>query len=550
MSEVIRIFVEKKDGFNVLAKQTLWDIRHNLGMKSVEDLRYIVRYDLEGLTKEEYDKAKTIVLSEPNADVIYEETLPVEDGWKVFAMEYLPGQYDQRGDSAEQCVQLLTQGERCKVLTARVIALKGNITDEELVKVEEYLINPVESRLASLEKPKTLDMEIPVPENVKRVEGFNGWNDDEMQKYYDSMGFAMTLADLKFCRDYFRDTEHRDPSVTELRVIDTYWSDHCRHTTFLTRLEEIEIEKSALGKVIEDALSEYYATRDEVYGKDTKRIVSLMDMALIGMKSLKKKGLIPDLDESEEINACSIQVPVTIDGKTEQWLVQFKNETHNHPTEIEPFGGAATCLGGAIRDPLSGRSYVYQAMRVTGSGDPTIPFKDTMHGKLPSRKITTGAAQGYSSYGNQIGLATGQVTELYDQGYVAKRMEIGAVIGASPKENVIRETPLPDDVIVLLGGRTGRDGCGGATGSSKAHDENSIETCGAEVQKGNPPTERKIQRLFRNPETAKLIKRCNDFGAGGVCVAIGELADGLTVDLDKVTKKYDGLDHEPILRAV
>ena len=542
MSEVIRIFVEKKDGFNVLAKQTLWDIRHNLGMKSVEDLRYIVRYDLEGLTKEEYDKAKTIVLSEPNADVIYEETLPIEDGWKVFAMEYLPGQYDQRGDSAEQCVQLLTQGERCKVLTARVIALKGNITDEELVKVEEYLINPVESRLASLEKPKTLDMEIPVPENVKRVEGFNGWNDDEMQKYYDSMGFAMTLADLKFCRDYFRDTEHRDPSVTELRVIDTYWSDHCRHTTFLTRLEEIEIEKSALGKVIEDALSEYYATRDEVYGKDTKRIVSLMDMALIGMKSLKKKGLIPDLDESEEINACSIQVPVTIDGKTEQWLVQFKNETHNHPTEIEPFGGAATCLGGAIRDPLSGRSYVYQAMRVTGSGDPTIPFKDTMHGKLPSRKITTGAAQGYSSYGNQIGLATGQVTELYDQGYVAKRMEIGAVIGASPKENVIRETPLPDDVIVLLGGRTGRDGCGGATGSSKAHDESSIETCGAEVQKGNPPTERKIQRLFRNPEVAKLIKRCNDFGAGGVCVAIGELADGLTVDLDKVTKKYDGLD--------
>ena len=480
-------------------------------------------------------------MSEPNADVIYEETLPVEDGWKVFAMEYLPGQYDQRGDSAEQCVQLLTQGERCKVLTARVIALKGNITDEELVKVEEYL-STVESRLASLEKPKTLDMEIPVPENVKRVEGFNGWNDDEMQKYYDSMGFAMTLADLKFCRDYFRDTEHRDPSVTELRVIDTYWSDHCRHTTFLTRLEEIEIEKSALGKVIEDALSEYYATRDEVYGKDTKRIVSLMDMALIGMKSLKKKGLIPDLDESEEINACSIQVPVTIDGKTEQWLVQFKNETHNHPTEIEPFGGAATCLGGAIRDPLSGRSYVYQAMRVTGSGDPTIPFKDTMHGKLPSRKITTGAAQGYSSYGNQIGLATGQVTELYDQGYVAKRMEIGAVIGASPKENVIRETPLPDDVIVLLGGRTGRDGCGGATGSSKAHDENSIETCGAEVQKGNPPTERKIQRLFRNPETAKLIKRCNDFGAGGVCVAIGELADGLTVDLDKVTKKYDGLD--------
>lgn len=542
MSEVIRIFVEKREGFNVLAKETLWDIRHNLGMKSVEDLRYIVRYDIEGLSRDEYDKAKGIVLSEPNADVIYEENLPVEDGWKVFAMEYLPGQYDQRGDSAEQCVQLLTQGERCKVLTARVIALKGSITDDELTKVEEYLINPVESRLASLEKPQTLDMEIPVPENVKRVEGFIKWNDEEMAEYYGSMGFAMTLADLKFCRDYFRDTENRDPSVTELRVIDTYWSDHCRHTTFLTRLDKVEVEKAALGKVIEDALAEYYSVRDEVYGKDTKRIVSLMDMALIGTKSLKKKGMIPDLDESEEINACSIQVPVTIDGKTEQWLVQFKNETHNHPTEIEPFGGAATCLGGAIRDPLSGRSYVYQAMRVTGSGDPTIPFKDTMHGKLPSRKITTGAAQGYSSYGNQIGLATGQVTELYDKGYVAKRMEIGAVIGASPKENVVREVPLPDDVIVLLGGRTGRDGCGGATGSSKAHTESSIETCGAEVQKGNPPTERKIQRLFRNPAVSKLIKRCNDFGAGGVCVAIGELADGLTVDLDKVTKKYDGLD--------
>ncbi len=542
MSDVIRIFVEKREGFNVVAKQTLWDIRHNLGMRSVTDLRYIVRYDIEGLTRDEYDKAKGIVLSEPNADVIYEETLPVESGWRVFAMEYLPGQYDQRGDSAEQCVQLLTQGERCKVLTARVIALKGDLTDEEQKKVEDYLINPVESRLASLDKPETLDMETPVPDDVKRVEGFIGWNDDEMAEYYGSMGFAMTLDDLKFCRDYFRDEENRDPSVTELRVIDTYWSDHCRHTTFLTRLSEVEIEKAALGSVIEDALKEYYATRDEVYGKDTDRIVSLMDMALMGMKSLKKKGMIPDLDESDEINACSIEVPVTIDGKTEKWLVQFKNETHNHPTEIEPFGGAATCLGGAIRDPLSGRAYVYQAMRVTGSGDPTIPFKDTMHGKLPSRKITTGAANGYSSYGNQIGLATGQVVELYDQGYVAKRMEIGAVIGASPKENVIREVPMPDDVIVLLGGRTGRDGCGGATGSSKAHTESSIETCGAEVQKGNPPTERKIQRLFRNPKVAKLIKRCNDFGAGGVCVAIGELADGLTVELDKVTKKYDGLD--------
>lgn len=515
---------------------------HNLGMRNVTDLRYIMRYDIEGLSLDEYNAAKGTILSEPNADVIYEETLPVEDGWKVFAMEYLPGQYDQRGDSAEQCVQLLTQGERCKVLTARVVAVTGDISDDDLKKIEDYLINPVESRLASLEKPQTLDIATPVPADVKRVEGFIKFNDEEMEKYYGSMGFAMTLSDLKFCRDYFRDTEKRDPSVTELRVIDTYWSDHCRHTTFLTKLEKIEVEKAALGSVIEDALNEYYATRDEVYGKDTKRIVSLMDMALIGMKSLKKKGLIPDLDESEEINACSIEVPVTIDGKTEQWLVQFKNETHNHPTEIEPFGGAATCLGGAIRDPLSGRSYVYQAMRVTGSGDPTIPVKDTMPGKLPSRKITTGAANGYSSYGNQIGLATGQVTELYDSGYVAKRLEIGAVIGASPKENVIREVPVPDDIIVLLGGRTGRDGCGGATGSSKAHTESSIETCGAEVQKGNPPTERKIQRLFRNPKVAKLIKRCNDFGAGGVCVAIGELADGLAVDLDKVTKKYDGLD--------
>ena len=542
MPKVIRIFVEKRQGMNIVADQTKWDLRHNLGIKNIEELRFINRYDIEGLSQEDFDKAKNIVLSEPNQDVIYEETLPVEEGWKVFAMEYLPGQYDQRADSAEQCVQLLTQGEKCKILTARVVALKGDITEEEFVKVQQYLINPVESRLASLEKPESLDIPIDQPDKVKTVEGFIKWNDEKMAEYFGSMGFAMTLADLKFCRDYFRDTEHRDPTVTELRVIDTYWSDHCRHTTFLTRLDKIEIEKKALGKVIEDALQAYYDTRTEVYGKDTNRDVSLMDMALMGVKALKKRGMIPDLDESEEINACSIEVPVTIDGVTEKWLVQFKNETHNHPTEIEPFGGAATCLGGAIRDPLSGRAYIYQAMRVTGSGDPTIPFKDTMEGKLPSRKITTGAAQGYSSYGNQIGLATGQVVELYDQGYVAKRMEIGAVIGASPKENVKREVPAPDDVIVLLGGRTGRDGCGGATGSSKAHTMSSIETCGAEVQKGNPPTERKIQRLFRNPEVAKMIKRCNDFGAGGVCVAIGELADGLTVDLDKVTKKYEGLD--------
>ena len=542
MADVIRLFVEKRGAMNVVAEQTKWDLRHNLGIRAIEELRFLNRYDIEGMTREEFDKAKNIVLSEPNQDIIYEEELPVDEGFRVFAMEYLPGQYDQRADSAEQCVQLLTQGERCKILTARVVCVKGDITDEDFVKIQNYMINPVESRLASLEKPESLEMPLETPENVKRIEGFISWNDDEMKEFFDSMGFAMTLDDLKFTRDYFRDTEKRDPTVTELRVIDTYWSDHCRHTTFLTKLNKIEIEKSALSSVIEDALQAYYDTRNEVYGEDTDRNISLMDMALMGMKALKKRGLIPDLDESEEINACSIEAPVTIDGKTEKWLIQFKNETHNHPTEIEPFGGAATCLGGAIRDPLSGRAYIYQAMRVTGSGDPTLPFKDTMEGKLPSRKITTGAAQGYSSYGNQIGLATGQVVELYDKGYVAKRMEIGAVIGASPKENVIREVPAPDDVIVLLGGRTGRDGCGGATGSSKAHTLSSIETCGAEVQKGNPPTERKIQRLFRNPEVAKMIKRCNDFGAGGVCVAIGELADGLTVNLDKVTKKYEGLD--------
>ena len=542
MADVKRIFVEKRDGFDVEAKNLCADLKSNLGLKKIEKVRIINRYDISGLDEENFIRAEKTILSETNADLVYEEKMPEADDYRVFAMEYLPGQYEQRADSAAQCVQLLTQGERPQVVSAKIVAVKGDITDEEFIKIQNYLINPVESRLASLNKPESLDMKADRPDDVAVINGFIGWNDDEMQKYYSSMGFAMTLADLKFCRDYFRDDEHRDPTVTELRVIDTYWSDHCRHTTFLTRLEKIEIEKGELSKTIEDALQLYYDSRDEIYGKDTNKDVSLMDMALAGMKLLKKRGLIPDLDQSDEINACSIEVPVTIDGKTEQWLVQFKNETHNHPTEIEPFGGAATCLGGAIRDPLSGRAYVYQAMRVTGSGDPTLPFEKTLAGKLPSRKITTGAAAGYSSYGNQIGLATGQVTELYDQGYVAKRLEIGAVIGASPKANVVRDVPAPDDVIVLLGGRTGRDGCGGATGSSKAHTTDSIETCGAEVQKGNPPTERKIQRLFRNSKVSTMIKRCNDFGAGGVCVAIGELADGLTVDLDKVTKKYDGLD--------
>ena len=539
---VKRIFVEKRSGFDVEASNLTADLQKSLGLTAVEKVRIINRYDISGIDGEDFEKAKKTILSETNADVVYDEVLPENSEYRIFATEYLPGQYDQRADSAAQCVQLLTQGERPQVVSAKVIGVKGNITDADFDKIKHYLINPVESREASLEKPESLDLKSEIPANVATVEGFIKWNDDEMKDYFDSMGFAMTLSDLKFCRDYFRDDEHRDPTVTELRVIDTYWSDHCRHTTFLTRLEKIEIEKTELTKTIEDALALYYESREEIYGKDSTRDVSLMDMALVGMKLLKKRGLIPDLDQSDEINACSIEVPVTIDGKTEQWLVQFKNETHNHPTEIEPFGGAATCLGGAIRDPLSGRAYVYQAMRVTGSGDPTVPFEKTMEGKLPSRKITTGAAQGYSSYGNQIGLATGQVTELYDPGYAAKRLEIGAVIGASPKENVVRGVPSPDDVIVLLGGRTGRDGCGGATGSSKAHTMDSIETCGAEVQKGNPPTERKIQRLFRNKTVSTMIKRCNDFGAGGVCVAIGELADGLTVDLDKVTKKYDGLD--------
>ena len=538
---VTRVFVEKKQGFNIEAQQMLADLKGNLGLRGLEEVRILNRYDVSGLSEEQFGAAARTILSEPTMDAVYGEDFRLPGEYQVFAMEYLPGQYDQRADSAAQCVQLLTQGERPAVATAKVIGLKGQVSAEEFEKVKHYLINPVESREASMEKPATLEMQADVPADVARVTGFTTWDKARMQAYFDSMGFAMTLSDLEFCRDYFRDEEHRDPTVTELRVIDTYWSDHCRHTTFLTRLNKIDVEKGALSEAVEKALQDYLALREELYaGRD--KPVSLMDMATIGAKYLRKKGLVPDLDESEEINACSIEAPVTIDGKTETWLIQFKNETHNHPTEIEPFGGAATCLGGAIRDPLSGRSYVYQAMRVTGSGDPTVPFEKTLHGKLPSRKITTGAAAGYSSYGNQIGLATGQVTELYDPGYVAKRMEIGAVVGASPKANVRREAPVLGDVIVLLGGATGRDGIGGATGSSKAHTEKSVEVCGAEVQKGNPPTERKLQRLFRDGDVARLIKRCNDFGAGGVCVAIGELAPGLKIDLNQVPKKYEGLD--------
>ncbi len=538
---VTRIYVEKKPGFNIEAKHMQTDLVLNLGMSGIEELRLFHRYDIEGLCDEEQNAANRIIFSEPNVDFIYEEELRFSSDYHVFAIEYLPGQYDQRADSAEQCVQLLTHGERPQVATARVVVIKGALSETDMEKIKHYLINPVESRLALLTKPDSLVLKTELPDDVEQVSGFIDWDDATLEKYYKGMGFAMTMEDLRFCRDYFRDDEKRNPFVTELRVIDTYWSDHCRHTTFFTALESIEVQRGPISHAIEQALELYYETRNTIYGK-TERPVSLMDMAIIGAKLLRKQGKLDDLDVSEEINACSIEVPVEVNGKTELWLVQFKNETHNHPTEIEPFGGAATCLGGAIRDPLSGRAYVYQAMRVTGSGDPRRPFEDTLLGKLPSRMITTTAAAGYSSYGNQIGLATGQVAELYDDGYVAKRMEIGAVIGASPKENVMRGTPIDGDVIVLLGGATGRDGCGGATGSSKAHTQDSIVVCGAEVQKGNPPTERKIQRLFRNGSVSRLIKRCNDFGAGGVCVAIGELADGLSIDLDSVPKKYEGLD--------
>ncbi len=540
MAKVYRVFVEKKKGNDIEAVQTLADLRDNVGITSLEDLRIVNRYDAQGLTAEEFELAVNDILSEKNLDNVY-KTLDIPSDWRYFVTEYLPGQYDQRADSAAQCIQLLTAGEKPKVLYAKVIAVKGDITDAEFDKIKSYIINPVESREASQELPDSLDVIADAPADIARINGFINMSDEETADYHAKMGFAMSVADLRWVRDYFGKTENRDPSLTELKVIDTYWSDHCRHTTFATELDDIKIDDGKYAAAINKALEQYFEIRKEVYG-DREKTVCLMDMACIGTKVLKKRGYAANLDESEEINACSIQVPVIIDGKEEQWLVQFKNETHNHPTEIEPFGGAATCLGGAIRDPLSGRAYVYQAMRVTGSGDPTTAFEDTLDAKLPQSKITTGAAAGYSSYGNQIGLATGQVTELYDEGYVAKRMEIGAVIGASPKDNVIRERPQDGDIIVLLGGRTGRDGCGGATGSSKAHNSSSIETCGAEVQKGNPPTERKIQRLFRKSQAARMIKRCNDFGAGGVSVAIGELADGLKIDLDKVPKKYDGLD--------
>lgn len=538
---VRRIYVEKQNGFDIEAQGLYEDLKENLHLKGLDCLRVINRYDIEGIDNATYEAAKYTVFAEPAIDRAYDEMVPISAGSKFFAVEYLPGQYDQRADSAAQCIKLMNVNAEASVQFARLIVLTGDISDSEFTAIKNYCINPVDSHEAALEKPEKLELQTVKPENVKTVGGFTALPDEEILAYREEQGFAMSGEDLKFVRDYFAAEEKRDPTVTELKVIDTYWSDHCRHTTFLTQIKSVSFGEGAYSKLIGDAFEEYLTIRKEVYGEREKDM-SLMDMAVIGAKYLKKKGLLADLDESEEINACSIKVKAFVDGKAEDWLVMFKNETHNHPTEIEPFGGAATCLGGAIRDPLSGRVYVYQAMRVTGSGDPRTSLEDTLPGKLPQRIITRGAAKGYSSYGNQIGLSTGQVAEIYDEGYVAKRMEIGAVIGAAPASHVYRERPAKGDCIVLIGGRTGRDGCGGATGSSKGHTIESILTCGAEVQKGNPPVERNIQRLFRREEAARLIKRCNDFGAGGVSVAIGELADGIDVDLDLVPKKYEGLD--------
>lgn len=540
MEQVRRIFVEKKPGFDIEAQQLLQDLVENLSLSGLKGLRIVNRYDVSGVSDSEYAQARSLIFSEPPVDNAYDEVLPISDSEKCFAVEYLPGQFDQRASSCAECISILTEKDRPQVRSAKLYILSGDISDSDIDRIKSYIINPVEAREATLEKPESLTVEMPVPDDVKIVDGFCDMTDEESKQFISDMGFAMDFDDLNFCKNYFKNTEHRNPTVTELRMIDTYWSDHCRHTTFSTIIDDVAIGDGKYADLIKDSYEEYKRAKKELYSPDKK--TCLMNMATIIVKQLRKKGLLKEIDKSEEINACSIVVPVDIDGKDEDWLIMFKNETHNHPTEIEPFGGAATCLGGAIRDPLSGRSYVYQAMRVTGSGDPRKTIDETLPGKLMQRKITKGAAAGYSSYGNQIGLATGQVAEVYHEGYVAKRMEIGAVIAAAPKANVIRECPKKGDIIILLGGRTGRDGIGGATGSSKAHNTESVTTCGSEVQKGNPPVERKIQRLMRNPNATTLIKRCNDFGAGGVSVAIGELADGLIINLDKVPKKYDGLD--------
>lgn len=534
---VFRVYVEKREEFAVEAHHVLLDLQTVLNVQGLENVRLLQRYDVEGLEDQVFDEVIKTVLSEPAVDVVY-PCLPVDEEACIFAIEYLPGQFDQRADSAAQCISLATGLDRPLVRNARVYYLYGNLSDSDFARIKSYLVNPVESREADLQPAETLVMHHEVPTTVQTLHGFIEYDVVALADFIKGYGLAMDLDDIKFCQSYFKDTEQRDPTITEIRMIDTYWSDHCRHTTFSTNIESVEIADD----FIKETFDHYKQTRDELYAGRTDKPMTLMDLATIATKKLKKDGLMVDLDESEEINACSVKIKVDVEGESQDWLLMFKNETHNHPTEIEPFGGAATCLGGAIRDPLSGRSYVYQAMRVTGAANPLTSMEDTMHGKLPQRKITVGAAQGYSSYGNQIGLATGHVAEVYHAGYAAKRMEIGAVVGAAPCENVVREVPEAGDIIVLLGGKTGRDGCGGATGSSKSHTVESIESCGSEVQKGNPPEERKLQRLFRKKEVTTMIRRCNDFGAGGVSVAIGELADGLQINLDAVPKKYEGLD--------
>ena len=542
MGQVKRIYVEKKAPYAVRAKELKEEVRQYLGITALRDVRVLIRYDVENLSDATYKQALMTVFSEPPVDNCYEESFTMDPDAFCFSVEYLPGQFDQRADSAEQCVKLLNEKEDPVIRSATTYVFEGEINEEDRRRIKEYCINPVDSRETNEKKPETLVQKFDEPADVAIFDGFQSMPEDELKKLYDSLNLAMTFKDFLHIQKYFAGEEKRDPSVTEIRVLDTYWSDHCRHTTFLTELKNVSFDEGYYKKPIEETYQEYHAAHKEMFAGRDDKFVSLMDIALLAMRQLKKAGKLDDMEESDEINACSIVVPVEIDGKEEEWLVFFKNETHNHPTEIEPFGGAATCLGGAIRDPLSGRGYVYQAMRVTGAADPTVSMKDTLPGKLPQRKITTGAAHGYSSYGNQIGLATGLVNEVYHPNYVAKRMEIGAVMGAAPRRNVIRENSDPGDIIILLGGRTGRDGIGGATGSSKAHTTKSIDVCGAEVQKGNAPTERKIQRLFRREEVSSIIKKCNDFGAGGVSVAIGELADGLEVNLDKVPKKYAGLD--------
>ncbi len=542
MNSVNRIYVEKKAPYAIRAKELKGELKSYLGIKELEAVRVLIRYDIENISEETYKKALGTVFSEPPVDLLYEAQLSIGAGDKAFSVEYLPGQFDQRADSAVQCVKLLDEKEEPIIRSATTYVLTGDISEEDFERIKSYCINPVDSRETDEVKPDTLVTVFDDPEDVAILTGFQNLKEEELTGLYQSLNLAMTIQDFAHIQSYFKSEEHRDPSMTEIRVLDTYWSDHCRHTTFLTELKEISFEEGYYTEPIKAAYGSYISEREKLYQGREDKYISLMDIALLAMKKLKADKKLEDMEISDEINACSIIVPVEIDGETQEWLVFFKNETHNHPTEIEPFGGAATCLGGAIRDPLSGRGYVYQAMRVTGAADPTVSLKETLKGKLAQRKICTGAAAGYSSYGNQIGLATGLVDEIYHPNYVAKRLEIGAVMGAAPRKNVIRENSDPGDIIILMGGRTGRDGCGGATGSSKIHTTESIETCGAEVQKGNAPTERKLQRLFRREEVSSLIKKCNDFGAGGVSVAIGELADGLLIDLDQVPKKYAGLD--------